>query len=159
LETFLHSYRFSPLPIEEYRITSLEQCEVGSIMARSPEHRLAMWNLWWLSLPSVDALPVWGKSPLWFNHYRPTPGAMRAIAVDALGDDQTFEALLMPPARFIQFFREDDKSIYDCYTALNGMDWVATVLNRAAAAAQRIEIEEAPRRRDNVYSFPRKKVA
>ncbi len=122
---------YSPLPIDQYRITSLDRCEVSSIMALPGQQAAAAWNLMWLSLPSVDALPVYGSAPRWYEHYAVTPGASRAIVNDAIGDEFLLHKLQFHPERFLAWFESEQHDIYDCYAALGGDQWVATVTARA----------------------------
>lgn len=135
-------YRYSPLPIEEYKIESIEgACEVGQIMGL--EQATAVWNLFWLSLPAVDALPVHGKKLDWYRHYQPTQGACKAIVTDALADEALFRKLTMHPKTFVDFFHREDPWPYDCFEALGGDAWVQTVLVRARQAADRLDAEQA----------------
>lgn len=132
------SFCFSPLPIADYQITSLGGCEVSGIMSLPADQSLAVWNLMWLSLPTVDSLPVHGSTPQWFKHYSPTAGAARAITADAIADEALFRKLRMHPTRFLTFFERENHSIYDCYAALGGERWVRTVMTRAHEAALRM---------------------
>lgn len=138
------SYCYSPLAIEKYRITSLDRCEVSGIMSLPRERSIAVWNLLWLSVPLVDALPIHGKTPAWFKHYQPTPGAARAITADAIADEALFRKLQMHPAKFVTFFERENHGIYDCYEALGGERWVQTVLSRAREAANRMTLAQFP---------------
>ena len=52
-------------------------------MSLPKEQATAVWNLLWLSVPAVDALPEHGKTAAWYRHYQPMPGAARAFAADA----------------------------------------------------------------------------
>lgn len=145
---------YSPLPIEEYKITGLQVCEISAIMELPEDRRVAVWNLFWLSLPAVDSLPIHGKTPKWFKHYNPTLGASTAICADAVGDEAMLQKLQLHPLRFLDFFERQDPWIYDCYGTLGGEAWVATVTDRAKMAAARLatlEMQATPI--DNVFSI------
>lgn len=145
---------YSPFPIEDYRITSLKVCEITSIIDLPQDRRDAVWNLFWLSLPMVDSLPIHGKTATWFKHYNPVLGASKAICADAIADEALFQKLQMHPLRFLDFFERQDPWIYDCYEALGGDAWVATVVERAKASALRLaalEMQAAPIH--NVFSI------
>lgn len=153
----METYCYSPLPTAEYRITALPTCEVNEIIKMAQPEATALWNLFWLSLPAVDVLPVHGKSALWSKHYLPRIGANRAITLDAIGDEATFRKLQMHPLRFLRFFEREDHSSFMCYDALGGDAWVQNVLARAEAAAARMASEVPALRRDNIYGFAPKK--
>lgn len=129
---------YSPLPISEYLLTRLPACEVSSIMNLPDQESLAVWNLFWLSVPALDVLPDHGGKSDWYKHYMPVPGAIRTITADAIADEAMFRKLLMHPTRFINFFEREDHSIYSSYDALGGETWVHTVLARAAVAEARM---------------------
>lgn len=148
-------YRYSPLEISEYRITSLDLCEVSAIMKLKKEHSTAVWNLFWLSVSDLDVLPVAGKTPNWYKQYAPTPGALRAVTADAIDVDEALSLkLLLHPTRFISFFERQNHGTYDCYEALGGGKWVETVLKRAAMSAKNMASNLSADIRNNVYAFP-----
>lgn len=149
----LNPYRYSPFDILDYRITSLDRCEVSGIMSLPRERSIAVWNLMWLSLPSVDALPVHGRTPAWFKHYQPTPGAARAITADAIADEALFRKLQLHPTRFIAFFERENHGIYDCYETLGGEVWVKTVIERAEASARRMALSLPEHLRSGFNAF------
>jgi hypothetical protein len=153
----MHDYRYSPLDILEYRVTALSTCEVNEISKCRGQHLTALWNLFWLSTPTIDALPIHGKTAKWFKHYLPTPGACRAITADAIADEALYRKLQLHPTRFLAFFEREDHSIYDCYNALGGDVWVQNVITRAESAALRMAYEVPELRRSNVYGFTRKR--
>ena len=134
----MEPYCYSPLPIEEYRIISMPICEASAIMQLGDTDTQSVWNLFWLSIPAVDVLPVYGKKKSWFKHYAVVDGAMRAIVADAVADEALARKLRMHPSRFIEFFEREDHSIHDCYEALGGARWVRTVLERAERARRRM---------------------
>lgn len=133
-------YRYSPLDISEYRLVTLGKCEITGIMALPPQQSTAVFNLLWLSVSAIDALPVHGKTKQWFKHYSPVPGAARAITADAIADEAMFRKLQLHPTRFLAFFEREDHGSYDCYTALGGEVWVKTVIERAEASARRMAL-------------------
>lgn len=138
----MQHFCYSPLPIQEYRLTSIDNCEVARIMELEPEQSAAVWNLFWLSLPAVDALPIYGKQDDWYRHYQPTQGCHKAIVTDALADEALFRKLLMHPKSFIDFFHREDPWPYECFQTLGGEAWVKLVLSRAELAAKRLQDEE-----------------
>lgn len=146
-------YCYSPFPAADYRITALPTCEVNEIIKMAAPEATALWNLFWLSLPAVDVLPVHGKSALWSKHYLPRIGANRAITLDAIGDEATFRKLQMHPLRFLRYFEREDHSSFMCYDALGGDAWVQNVLKRSEVAAARMAHEVPALRSDNIYGF------
>lgn len=130
---------YSPFDPLHYRIQALPICEASSIESLpDAAEAVAVWNLFWLSVPSIDSLLVHGADPNWNRHYTPVDGALGAITADAIADDPLRLKLLLHPTRFIDFFTHQDHSIFDCYYALGGKKWVDTVLRRATLAAERI---------------------
>jgi len=158
----MEPFRYSPLPMRDYLITSLPECEVSALMSMpNKKHQAAVWNLSWLSLPTLDALPTWGHTPRWFIHYMPISGAFRAITTDAVGDDVLMSKLLMSPRSFVSWFEREEQSRYECFDALGGMKWVETVLGRATEAMTRSANDQVvpavlP---SNVFHINRKRVA
>lgn len=125
-------FRYSPLPIDQYRVVSLPTCEVAIVQGHPK--RDAIWNLFWLSVPALDHLPGTGRD--WWKHYKPVHGALSAVIRDVLDDEVLFRKLLLHPSRFIEWFERDDHSVYECYEVI-GTPWVDTVLVRAEEAATR----------------------
>ena len=153
MEHVLKSYRYSPFDMLEYRITSLPECEITSIMSLPQEQATAVWNLLWLSRPDLDALPEHGSSPDWHKHYMPVPGTSRAITADAIADEAMLRKLQLHPTSFLAFFEREDHSVYDCYTALGGEAWVTTVTERAKASARRMALSLPEHLRSSFDSF------
>lgn len=132
------SNRYSPKEAVQYQITALPRCEVSSILSLQPPRSVAVWNLFWLSVPAIDTLLEHGSSPNYYRHYMPVADAARSVTADALNDEVLYRKLLMTPDSFLNFFEnEEDHSIYDCYETLGGDDWVETVITRARAARAR----------------------
>jgi hypothetical protein len=150
-------YRYSPLPIERYRITGLPTCEAHEVSRLPDKESTAVWNLFWLSVPALDVLTTCGTHADWYKNYFPVEGALKVITADAIADEALFLSLQLHPTRFTQFFAHEQHAIFDCYEVLGGDKWVETVLSRAAAAAVRMASEVPELSRSNVYSFNRKK--
>ena len=143
-------YTYSEFATCDYRISTLDRCEIRMIEALGGDAAVATWNLFWLSSPGVDYLP--GAGAGWWTSYTPNPAATQAIVRDAVEDEVLFRKLLMHPLRFQQWFEDEpDHSIYDSYDALGGDDWVKTVLRRAGEAIVRIDAGLPPKRDSNVY--------
>lgn len=148
------TYRYSPQPMSEYKLTGVPHDEV-SVIAKS-EHPEAVWNLFWLSIPALDSVP--GSGHDWWRGYTPTPGILGAILADVYQDEVLYRKLMMHPEMFIQWFEREDHSIFDSYNVLGGPTWVATVLKRAELAVNRLCAEDPPIRVEgNVIrvKFPR----
>ena len=126
-------HRYSPHPLENYFIPGVERCEFRA-MAESHADGLAVWNLFWLSYPRVDALI--GSTPgNWFRKYKHWPDLTGAIIRDARFDDRMNYMLRQPVSRFHAWFcNERDYTIYDCY-AVMGPQWVDNVAQRSNDAA------------------------
>lgn len=149
--------RYSPAPIEDYVITSLPHCEARAISEQDEEHALPLWNLFWLSVPALDALLTHGRKRDWNIYYSPVPNAMKHIVADVYGDfgDEVLRrSLVMPPSRFLDWFISENHSMYETYTALGGPKWVRNVLDRAEQAAIRMAAE-AKRHMAKVVSLRR----
>lgn len=123
---------YSPHPMSAYQIKSLSNCEVRVIQQN--ERAEAVWNLFWMSVPSLDHLPTAGFG--WWKLYQPMKGALAAIIVDVMNDEVLYRKLMMPPAAFIQWFERDDHSVYESQEVF-GKDWHETVLARADDAMHR----------------------
>lgn len=152
---------YSPHPLSEYRLYDMPVCEARRIEQVEPwEKQVAVWNLFWLSSPSVDILPIGGKRPDWFKHYEAHPVALASVMSDALADENLSRILLLHPIRFLRAFEIDCLESYECYGTLGGEVWVETVSKRAAMAARRMaaEVPSGPRE-GNVYSIRGGRVA
>lgn len=124
------------------------------VASLTPPDDVVVWNLFWLSVPALDSLPIFGKRPDWAKHYTPVEGALKAIVADAVDDDEVLRRKLqLHPQRFIEWFEREDHSIYDSYYALNGETWVSTVLARSKEAAARIDAAVVASRKGNIYTF------
>ena len=152
----MHPYCYSPIPIENYRIKALEACEASFIISQGPKIAGPLWNLFWLSVPSIDKLAEHASSERWFLHYRATDKALLALRREVRNDPVLELKLNLHPNRFLEWFkREDHEGCYDsAYFELGGQEWVETVKRRAAEAAQRIAYtlpEEMQGK--NIYAF------
>jgi hypothetical protein len=97
----------------------------------------AIWNLFWLSIPSLDKVPGSGNN--WWRKYTPVEGALVAIKSDVIEDEVLYRKLCMHPSQFFEWFgRERDHSIYNSFATMGGKPWVNLVLNRAEEAAERL---------------------
>jgi hypothetical protein len=128
---------YSPLQPASYSyLTGAAVCEVKQMLVQP--HGAQIWNLFWLSTPTIDLVPQ-ADPGKWFEVYQPSARRTTAVVRDALDDEALLRKLAMHPTRFLEWFDSiDDHSIFDCYDALNGDDWVQTVIMRAAGAAARI---------------------
>lgn len=135
------SYRYSPEPMEAYRLQNLPVCEVEVI--KSSEYTFEAWNLFWLSNPTIDVVPTLGAR--WWEHYRPVEGLLVAVMSDVAEDEQLFTKLSLHPDVFSHWFAREDHTIFECYEKLGGRHWVSTVLDRAEEAARHLmEAGNAP---------------
>ncbi len=134
------THRYSPLPIEAYRLQGIPRDEIGAIL--DMEEAPAIWNLFWLSVPMLDFLPDAG--PKWWTVYSPEPGACAALTKDVLYDEVLYRKLMMHPLAFIDWFERADHMEFGAYEALGGAAWVETVLCRAGFAADRLTAAKPP---------------
>lgn len=127
-------HRYSPHPIESYFIPGADVCEFRQI-AKS-EHSVEIWNLLWLSLPSVDSLP--GSSPKgYWRNFISVPDLLVAVIADAISDEKLRQMLSLSPAIFHSWWcAESDYTIYDTWHVA-GPAWVEGVADRSDAAAVR----------------------
>lgn len=116
---------------------------------------LPLWNLFWLSMPTVDVLPEFGSTPQWNLHYQATEKALHCLILEVETDPVLALKLAMHPARFLEWFRREDHLIYDAaYHELGGEKWVSTVIRRASEAAERMAGELPPGMQGaNIYKF------
>ncbi len=133
-------YLYSPLPLSNYRLPNLPSCE-ASVIAREARS-LQVWNLFWLSNPTIDLVPKYGAD--WWKHYHPVIGGLSAIITDVREDECLFRKLSMHPDAFSVWFEREDHTIYDAYDVLGGEAWVANVMSRADLAAARMAVENPP---------------
>lgn len=132
-------YVYSPYPPASYKLEGIARDEV-SVILDLEEHHQAVWNLFWLSTPTLDNL-VKVRPPDWRQVYRPIVGALASIIRDVVEDEVLFRKLQMHPTAFLDWFEREDYSIYDSYNALGGDFWADTVMGRAELANERITLE------------------
>lgn len=133
-------YRYSPRPILDYKLVGIPTDEISVILGG--ERREAVWNLFWLSLPTLDNVPDAGHD--WWRKHSPIVGALGSIIADVTEDEVLYRKLLMHPFTFCEWFEREDHTIYDTYVALDGDAWVTSVLKRAEASAARMTVEDPP---------------
>lgn len=149
-------YRYSPRPIIDYKLYGIKTDEVSVIMGG--DRREAVWNLFWLSLPTLDTVP--GAGAEWWRKHSPIVGALSSIVSDVTEDEVLYRKLMMHPFTFAEWFEREDHTIYDTYVALGGSAWPTTVLKRAEDAAARMTLEDPPVRvQGNVITVNFRRVA
>jgi len=126
-------YVYSPLPRQAY-YTDLEYDSIKCL--DMVERGAAVWNLRWLTYPSIDKLPGAGKD--WYLYHLATPAMCGALVDDVNMYDTLYHKLSEHPAKFAAWFAKEDHTGWACYKEGGGAKWVATVLERADQAAQRI---------------------
>lgn len=124
---------YSPRKVEDYLIRSVPSCEVNEILKL--EQWPAVWNLFWLSVPTVDTLPDSGIN--WWAHYQPAEGLLAAIIDDVLSEEPLYRRLMARPEKFLDFWCRTDISVYETYGVL-GDAWAETVLTRGHEARDRL---------------------
>lgn len=124
-------YTYSPYPVETYRgvLTCTEVID-----KLGPDLLTPVWNLLWLSKPVLDGLL--DRAPRVVHSLN--PAVVQAIVRDVQEDPVLRWKLVMHPTRFIEWFRREDHSIYDCYDEFGGDEWVYKVLGRACEAQNRL---------------------
>ena len=125
---------YSPAPIDDYFVPTLDRCEARGITRLDEITAKAVWNLFWLSNPCIDSMPLLGQH--WWKEYRPTRGLAAAVTADVMDDEALFRKLLLPPHRFVDFFEREDPTTYHTYEIL-GDAWQPMVVDRAKQAAAR----------------------
>ena len=122
---------YSPRPIQDFFCMELPDDEFR-VIARA-RHFVAIWNLYWLSVPEIDCVPVVQRHQRAF-HYVPCPTKYKAVILDAMDDEQLQSHLHRPPAEFLHWFQaERDYTIYECWDAF-GPRWPEVVRFRAEQA-------------------------
>ena len=133
-----HGYNYSPKPIDAYRLHGVKGGgEAGAIA--DLERAQAVWNIFWLSVPALDALPDSG--PGWYKVYSPIKDAARCFVADVMFDEVLYRKLCMHPVMFASWFEREDQTIYDAYDILGERAWVDRVLVRAHQSAHRMAME------------------
>lgn len=123
---------YSPYSQDRCRIRSIEKCEFA-IYAEHPFGK-AIWNMFWLSNPSVDTLVEFDHET-WFLNYDVIDGLGQAITGDVLGDVVLLRHLHLPPLQFLSWWNKQDHSIYDTFDVV-GETWPSTVQARAFDSAK-----------------------
>ena len=123
---------YSPLPIESYFIKALPNDVVRT--SQCLEEKEAIWNLMWLSNPTLDTLP--GAGADWHVKFDQKPGLAPACVMDVNEYETLARMLKEHPAKFAAWFAKEDHKAWHCYK-FGGASWVATVLSRADEAATR----------------------
>lgn len=134
---------YSPLPITDYFVETRGKCSIEAVA--DLEESVAVWNLFWLSLPELDSIPGSGKG--WYKGYTTNGTLQEALVTDVYEDSVLRCKLKMAPADFLSWWKREDHTIYDSYL-IGGKDWVETVTARAAEAAERLSLIEY--KQDNV---------
>ena len=133
-------YLYSPYPAESYRMLEGAKCEVGWI--QEAQYPLALWNLFWLSNPSVDR--VLDRSRPWWLSYRPQAGLLKALVEDLHRDStRMVNRLEGHPLAFRVWFDEQPHEAMSLWQ-LGGQEWVDAVVDRADEAAARYPITFKP---------------
>lgn len=129
----MNSICYSPLPIESYCLDAEGMASVRSVadLSLAP----AVWNLTWLSIPTLDNLPGAGKE--WHKVYLAPVELQGAIVTDVYEDEVLYRKLCMSPVVFLDWWRREDHTIYDAYE-VGGKDWVDTVTRRAELTVARM---------------------
>jgi hypothetical protein len=92
----------------DYQIVGV-RADVVSWIAREPL-AAAIWNLYWLSEPQLDALP--GAGMRWINRFRPQAGGLAAVIRDVNQDPLLARKLQEPPGQFLSWFETEDATIF-----------------------------------------------
>lgn len=123
---------YSPHHPTAYRLHCLKRDEF-TVMAEHA-HGPAIWNMYWMSNPTVDVLvkPQDGF-PLDFHS---VPDLSAAIIGDVIEHHELLRRLHMSPLQFLSWWNRIDPSVYEAYDAV-GPHWPALVRNRAHEAATR----------------------
>lgn len=135
---------YSPKPLEAYKLDGVNYDHTN--LLATLDYGDAAWNLMWLSDPRIDKVP--GAGGKWSEHYTAKDGALSALISDVRDDIVLCSKLRMPPSKFLEWFRREDASVFDCYPIYGREVWVETVKARAAEAMRRLE----PRTQGNVIT-------
>ena len=124
---------YSPNPIEDYFLVNLPVCCHRVVS----EHELseALWNMLWLSNPTIDTLPGSGKK--WYAGYSVVDGLMKATLDDLYADADLYHALMRSPKDFLKYWRNLELTEYEVYK-LGGDKMVAVITERAEEAMLRL---------------------
>lgn len=129
----MNDYRYSPLPIEDYYKDMVGMSSIKAVAAL--DLAPAVWNMVWLSIPQIDNLP--GSGADWHKVFRTPEGLQSAIVTDIYEDEVLYRKALMPPHRFLEWWKREDHTIYDAYE-IGGKEWAVTVTQRAEEATVRM---------------------
>lgn len=138
-KSMIHEY--APLRRQMYELPDLPTCEVSEI-GKLDFGSVPVWNLFWLSVPTIDTVP--GSGHDWWRHYSPINDAAKCITADVLGDEVLHRKLMMHPVAFIAWFQREDLSIYDTCDVFGEANWRETVLHRASTVVDRLRMMADP---------------
>ena len=124
---------YSPLPPDAYAPCDVEVNTITTL--KKMERGDAIWNLMWLSYPSLDKMPGAGKD--WHMVHTPNPQLTGAFSTDVNIYDDLNDMLLQHPAKFAAWFAKEDHKAWAAYK-VGGDAWVSTVLARAEDASVRL---------------------
>jgi len=126
--------RYSHHPIPAYHLDGVAQDEVSVIQGLTDS--IPVWNLFWLSSPTIDLVPTTGKR--WFKHYSPVQGLLVAVMRDVAADVVTMRKLMMHPLAFAEWFERQEPANFRTSQASGRDDWAALVLQRCKEASDRM---------------------
>ena len=152
--TIARPFRFSPLPAKNYFIPVKASCCARA--TQGLRHAEATWNALWLSCPEIDEMTAPPSG--WWALNRTIANRLTHLAPDVREDEEFATALLKGPDSFLQWWEQEDHTLYGSYEHCGEQKWVDTVAARAELAARNLLIN-APvvRRVGNVlmYNFKR----
>ena len=119
---------YSPLPIQSYFLQGADHC-VMRVIERQSMFSEATWNLYYLSMPSLDLVPGAGKN--WYKVYK-TDGLLVNNLLSYISlDANLHDHLLQHPAKFVAWFKRSR------YIDLDPK-WAEVVIARAEEVALRL---------------------
>lgn len=128
------TYLYSPLPMREYRLQGLDADEVSVIEQSGAV--LPIWNLFWLSNPKLDLIPLHGDR--WWSVYRPDAAVLSSCIRDSYNDSTLCQVIVDHPYVFLPWFETQVHQDYHSYEVLGGKRWVELVMTRAEEAGSRL---------------------
>lgn len=128
----MKGYRYSNFPMEAYKLP-IQRDEVDVIGMFEEAQRLPIWNLFWLSNPTIDAVP--GSGSRWHRHYAPLPGLLVSVFQDVLDRSDLMGAVTSHPSQFMVWFCGQNAAEFRTYDIAGRVKWMDNVLERSQKAA------------------------
>lgn len=132
-------YTYAPLPMASYRIPGARNDEIAVIQGMNDP--IPVWNLFWLSHPGLDSIPVSGED--WWRYYVPSPPLLRSVILDTNDNDELNYKLVSHPYDFAEWLRSQNPVTWRTFLACGKNHWYEGVIRRADEAGDRMSMGKA----------------